>query len=89
MTDNPINPGAFAVHFDTKSGEYVGTHTGFPSLSWLDPWPEAALDGIRHAVAEARADILRENPEASIKEISTRSVADIERLALKGGVFSD
>jgi hypothetical protein len=34
--------------------EYVGLFVEFPSLSWLAPTPQEALEGIRQVVADVR-----------------------------------
>jgi hypothetical protein len=61
------NPGHFAVNWSEEDNEYVGTHSGYPSMSWLDPLPEEALRGIRAAVREAEVDILSEQQEPASK----------------------
>jgi predicted HicB family RNase H-like nuclease len=38
-------------------GETVGLWARFPSLSWVSPAPEAAIEGIRRLVADAVADL--------------------------------
>lgn len=43
----------YRVFWSHEDGEYVGTCTEFPSLSWLDRTPELALAGVRKAVAES------------------------------------
>lgn len=47
----------YRVTWSEEDGEYVGLCAEFPSLSWLAPAPEAALEGIRQLVAEAVADL--------------------------------
>lgn len=46
----------YRVEWSGEDQEYVGLCAGFPSLSWLDKTPEAALAGIRRLVAECVAD---------------------------------
>ena len=45
------------VTWSAEDGEHVGLCAEFPSLFWLAKSPEAALEGIRHGVAEAVADM--------------------------------
>ena len=40
------------VIWSEEDEEYVGLCAEFPSLSWLDESPEAALHGIRQLVAD-------------------------------------
>jgi len=47
----------YRVTWSAEDSEHVGLCTEFPSLSWLDKTPEAALKGIRQIVAEAVADM--------------------------------
>ena len=47
----------FRVTWSEEDGEYLGQCTEFPSLSWLASYPEEALQGIRHAVAEVIVDL--------------------------------
>jgi len=47
----------YRVTWSPEDGEHVGLCAEFPSLSWLAVTPEAALKGIRKAVAEVIADM--------------------------------
>ncbi|MFZ2629909.1 MAG: toxin-antitoxin system HicB family antitoxin [Rugosibacter sp.] len=47
----------YRVTWSPEDGEHVGLCAEFPSLSWLARTPEAALKGIRQAVAEVVADM--------------------------------
>jgi hypothetical protein len=47
----------YRVTWSPEDGEHVGLCVEFPSLSWLARSPEAALEGIRHVVASAIADM--------------------------------
>lgn len=47
----------YRVTWSEEDNEYVGLCAEFPSLSWLEPAPEAALRGIRQVVAEVVADL--------------------------------
>ncbi len=47
----------YRVTWSEKDGEYVGLCAEFPSLSWLAPTPENALQGIRQVVADVVADM--------------------------------
>jgi len=48
---------AYRVIWSEEDNEYVWLCEAFPSLSWLDETPEAALLGIREIVAEVVADL--------------------------------
>lgn len=56
----------YQVQWSSEAYEHVATVAEFPSLSWLDADPCAALDGIRNLVVEALQDIaqLGEEPPA-------------------------
>ena len=47
----------YRVTWSEDDKEYVGLCAEFPSLSWLDFTPEAALKGIRKLVAEVVKDM--------------------------------
>ena len=47
----------YRVTWSEEDNEYVGLCVEFPSLSWLEPSPEAALKGIRQVVASVVADL--------------------------------
>lgn len=47
----------YRVTWSEEDEEYVGLCAEFPSLSWLDGTPEAALNGIRQVVADVVADL--------------------------------
>ena len=48
---NPKNDHfAYRVTWSAEDGEHAGLCVEFPSLSWLAPSPEAALEGIRSLV---------------------------------------
>mgnify|MGYP000854734255 CR=1 FL=1 len=62
----------YRVTWSEEDGEYVGLCAEFPSLSWLAPEPEAALRGIRQAVADVVVDLQKNGepvpePIAAIK----------------------
>jgi predicted HicB family RNase H-like nuclease len=61
----------YRVTWSDEDGEYVGLCAEFPSLSWLEGAPEAALSGIRALVKKVVADLKR-NQEAVPEPISTR-----------------
>jgi predicted HicB family RNase H-like nuclease len=61
----------YRVTWSEEDQEYVGLCAEFPSLSWLDASPEAALQGIRSLVKKVVADIKR-NKETVPEPISTR-----------------
>jgi predicted HicB family RNase H-like nuclease len=45
------------VTWSEEDEEYVGLCIEYPSLSWLAPTPQEALEGIREVVAEVVADM--------------------------------
>ena len=47
----------YRITWSAEDQEQVGLCAEFPSLSWLDATPEAALVGIRRLVAEVVADL--------------------------------
>lgn len=47
----------YRITWSPEDGEHVGLCAEFPSLSWLDAPPEAALAGIRRLAAEVVADL--------------------------------
>jgi predicted HicB family RNase H-like nuclease len=48
---------AYRVTWSEEDEEYVGLCIEYPSLSWLAPTPQEALEGIRQVVAEVVADM--------------------------------
>ena len=48
-----INDYHYEVKWSEEDRQFVGTVQEFPSLSWLDDSPEAALSGIQRIVLEA------------------------------------
>lgn len=61
-----VNHYTYRVTWSPEDGEHVGLCAEFPSLSWLDKTPEAALAGIRRVVAEAVADMQSAGEEIPI-----------------------
>ena len=47
----------YRIIWSEEDEEYVGLCAEFPSLSWLDDSPEAALHGIRQVVADVVVDL--------------------------------
>jgi hypothetical protein len=47
----------YRVTWSEEDQEYVGLCAAFPSLSWMDRTPEAAMHGIRTLVARVRGDL--------------------------------
>jgi predicted HicB family RNase H-like nuclease len=78
----------YRVTWSSADEAHIGLCAEFPSLSWIATSPEKALRGIRKAVEEAVADMLKakeEVPEAlSEKSFSGKFVvrvpADVHRL---------
>ena len=62
---------AYRVMWSEEDREFVGLCAEFPSLSWLDETPEAALSGIRGVVADCVADMAG-NGESAPEPIATR-----------------
>ncbi|NLD93266.1 MAG: toxin-antitoxin system HicB family antitoxin [Fibrobacter sp.] len=48
---------SYRVTWSAEDNEYIGLCVEFPSLSWLAPTPEDALQGIRETVAEVIEDM--------------------------------
>lgn len=42
----------FTVAWSSEDGEYVATHSAYPSLSWLDENPTSALRGLVNIMDE-------------------------------------
>lgn len=61
----------YRVTWSEEDEAYVGLCAEFPSLSWLDASPEAALAGMRSVVAGVVADMLA-NGEQPPEPIATR-----------------
>jgi predicted HicB family RNase H-like nuclease len=51
----------YRITWSEEDQEYAGLCTEFPSLSWLDENPEAALSGIRQMVADVVKDMKASN----------------------------
>ena len=62
MTDL-TNRYTYRVTWSEDDQEHVGLCTEFPSLSWLEGTPEAALSGIRNVVRECIEDMQAQNEE--------------------------
>jgi Protein of unknown function (DUF2442) len=54
---------AYAVHLSVEDQEFVATCAAFPSLSWLAPTPDGALQGVRNLVRSALADMAAEGQQ--------------------------
>lgn len=61
----------YRVTWSEEDDEYVGLCVEYPSLSWLAPTPQEALEGIRQIVADVVAD-LEANEETVPEPISLR-----------------
>ena len=53
----------YRVTWSEDDQEYIGLCTEFPSLSWLDQTPEAALKGVREIVEGVIEDMKRTGEE--------------------------
>jgi predicted RNase H-like HicB family nuclease len=62
----------YRVSWADEDKEYVGTCAEFPSLSHLDPSPDAAMKGIRELVEDVVAD-MRKSGEPIPQSIADRS----------------
>ena len=47
----------YRITWSSEDNEHVGLCAEFPSLSWLAPTPDEALDGIQRLVRECLADM--------------------------------
>ncbi|WP_096086284.1 type II toxin-antitoxin system HicB family antitoxin [Agaribacterium haliotis] len=61
----------YRVTWSEEDQEHVGLCAEFPSLSWLEETPEAALAGIRNLVQDCLSDMLS-NDEAVPEPISIK-----------------
>jgi len=61
----------YRVTWSEEDQEHVGLCAEFPSLSWLEATPDAALSGIRKLVSRSAADLKR-NQEPIPEPISVR-----------------
>jgi predicted HicB family RNase H-like nuclease len=61
----------YRVTWSEEDQEHVGLCAEFPSLSWLEGTPEAALAGIRKLVSRVAADLKR-NKEPIPEPMSVR-----------------
>ena len=61
----------YRVTWSEEDDEYVGLCVEYPSLSWLAPTPQEALEGIRQIVADVVAD-LEANEETVPEPITLR-----------------
>nr|VFJ59983.1 MAG: Predicted nuclease of the RNAse H fold, HicB family [Candidatus Kentron sp. FW] len=62
----------YRVTWSEEDGEFVGLCAEFPSLSWLDETPEAALKGIRSVVSECVLDMTNDNEAPPIPIATVR-----------------
>jgi len=62
----------YRITWSNEDMEYVGLCAEFPSVSWLDKTPEAALKGIRKLVTEAVSD-MKANNEKVPKALALQS----------------
>lgn len=60
----------YRVVWSPEDGEWVGLCVEFPSLSWLDPRPVGALDGVVQLVADVVKDmyVAGEQPPRPLSE---------------------
>ncbi len=61
----------YRVTWSEEDEEYIGLCVEYPSLSWLAPTPQEALEGIRQVVADVAAD-MEANEEPVPKPIALR-----------------
>lgn len=56
----PLPQYHFRLTWSEEDQEHVGVCDEFPSLSWLEKSPEAALAGIRTLVTESVAELIED-----------------------------
>ena len=61
----------YRVTWSEEDSEYIGLCAEFPSLSWLAPTPEAALQGIREVVTDV-VDDMNANGELAPEPIAIK-----------------
>ena len=61
----------YRVTWSEEDEEYVGLCVEYPSLSWLAPTPQEALEGIRQVVADVVSD-MEANEETVPEPIALR-----------------
>jgi predicted HicB family RNase H-like nuclease len=61
----------YRVTWSEEDKEYVGLCVEYPSLSWLAPTPQEALEGIRQVVADVVSD-MEANEETVPEPIALR-----------------
>jgi predicted HicB family RNase H-like nuclease len=61
----------YRITWSEDDQEYAGLCIEFPSLSWLDENPEAALSGIRQVVADVVKD-MKSNGETPPEPLSSK-----------------
>ena len=61
----------YKITWSEEDNEYAGLCVEFPSLSWLDENPEAALKGIRQVVADVIKD-MKANGETVPEPIASK-----------------
>lgn len=61
----------YKITWSEEDNEYAGLCVEFPSLSWLDENPEAALKGIRQVVADVIKD-MKANDETVPEPIASK-----------------
>jgi predicted HicB family RNase H-like nuclease len=61
----------YRVTWSEEDEEYIGLCVEYPSLSWLAPTPQEALEGIRQVVADVVAD-MEANEETVPEPIALR-----------------
>ena len=61
----------YHITWSAEDNEYVGLCHEFPSLSWLEPTPDAAFAGIRQVVADVLEDMQAtgETPPTPLAEL--------------------
>ena len=62
----------YRICWSDEDQEFVGTCAEFPSLSWLEPDPTKAFEGIRQVVKDVLVD-MSENGEKIPQPLSLRS----------------
>ncbi|MCY3591833.1 MAG: antitoxin HicB [Acidobacteria bacterium] len=55
---------SYEVTWSVEDGEYLGLCLEFPSLSWLAPMSDEALEGVRELVSDCVEEMRRNGEEA-------------------------
>jgi predicted HicB family RNase H-like nuclease len=91
MVQKPIKRTDFytdRITWSIEDTEYAGLCAEFPSLSWLDKTPEAALSGIRKLVAEVVLD-MQSNDEKVPEPLATKNYSGRFMVRIPPGIHRE